>query len=141
MPRRRRRPHQRRRTSRRRCEQGVSSAAPFERWDDVAGFALSLPDSELSTSYGKPAVKVRNKGFVFPGREQGSFAVASPLPEKELLMETDPATFWESDHYRGWPTVLIRFGSPDRERIEMVITRAWWDKASKAQRQAYGERP
>ena len=113
----------------------------FEEWEDVEAFALTLPDTELSTSYGKPAVKVCGKGFVFPGREPDSFAVTSPLPEKELLMETDPDTFWESDHYRGWPAVLVRYGSPDRERIEMVIARAWWDKASKTQRKAYGERP
>jgi hypothetical protein len=56
-------------------------------------------------------------------------------------METDPATFWETDHYRGYPAVLVRYGSPDRERIEMVIARGWWDRANNAQRKAYGERP
>jgi hypothetical protein len=110
-------------------------------WDEAAAFALSLPETELSTSYGKPAVKVRGKAFLYPGREKGSFAVASPLGEKELLMETDPETFWESDHYRGWPAVLVRFGSADRERIETVITRAWWDRAPKAQRTDFGPRP
>jgi hypothetical protein len=114
---------------------------PFNTWDEVARFALSLPATELASSYGRPAVKVRNKAFVFPGREPDSFAISSPLPEKELLMETDPAAFWETDHYRGWPAVLVRYGSADRERIEMVIERAWWDRASKAQRTAYGVRP
>jgi len=107
----------------------------------VEAFALTLPDTEKATSYGRPAVKVREKAFVFPGREPDSFAIHSPLPEKELLMETDPDTFWETDHYRGWPTVLVRFGSRERERIEMVIARAWWDRASKTQRKTYGERP
>ena len=110
-------------------------------WDEAADFALSLPETELSTSYGRPAVKVRGKAFLYPGREKGSFAVASPLGDKELLMETDPETFWESDHYRGWPAVLVRFGSADRERIETVIARAWWDRASKAQRADFGPRP
>ena len=114
---------------------------PFETWDEVAGFALGLPDTEVSSSYGKPAVKVRGKAFLFFGREKGSFGVMSPMPEKELLMETDPDTFWESAHYRGWPAVLVRYGSADRGRIEMVIERAWWDKASKTQRKAFGERP
>ena len=116
-------------------------AEPFLRWEDVTASALNLPGTELSTSYGKPAVKVRGKAFLYPGREAGSFAVASPLAEKELLIETDPATFWETDHYRGWPAVLVRFGSPERERIEMVISRAWWDRAGKGQRAAFGERP
>jgi hypothetical protein len=110
-------------------------------WDEAAAFALSLPDTQLSTSYGKPAVKVRGKAFLYPGREKGSFAVASPLGEKEMLMETDPETFWESDHYRGWPAVLVRYGNADRERIETVITRAWWDRAPKALRTDLGPRP
>ena len=114
---------------------------PFRSWDEVAAFALALPDTQLSSSYGRPAVKVRGKAFVYPGREKGSFAVATPIGEKELLMETEPDTFWETAHYRGWPAVLVKFGSPSRERIEMVIERAWWDRASKAQRAEFGARP
>ena len=113
----------------------------FADWNEVVAFALGLPDTELSTSYGKASVRVRARTFLFTGRESGSFGVNSPLPEKDLLMETDPDTFWETDHYRGWPGVLVRYGSPDRERIEAVITRSWWDNANKAQRQAYGPRP
>lgn len=119
----------------------MATAGPFTDWDQVCTFALALPETELSTSYGRPAVKVRGKAFVYPGREAGSFAVASPLPEKELLMETDPETFWETDHYRGWPAVLVRYGSPERDRIERVISRAWWDRASRDLRKAHGERP
>ena len=64
-------------------------------WDEVAAFALGFPGTELSSSYGKPAVRVRGKAFVYPGRERGSFCVATPLEEKDMLMETDPDTFWE----------------------------------------------
>lgn len=111
------------------------------RWEDVTAFALGFAGTELSTSYGKPAVKVNGKAFLYTGREPGSFAIASPLPEKELLIETDPETFWESDHYRGWPAVLVRYGSRDRERVETVITRAWWDRLKQPQRLDFGERP
>ncbi len=113
----------------------------MKNWEDAVAFALALPGTELSTSYGKPAVKVNGKAFLYPGRETGSFAIASQLPEKELLMETDPDSFWETDHYRGWPAVLVRFGSSDCERIEAVITRAWWDRLKKPQRKAFGDRP
>jgi len=56
-------------------------------------------------------------------------------------METDPATFWETDHYRGWPAVLVRFGSADPERVETVIRRAWWDRLGKVQQREFGARP
>jgi len=119
----------------------VSPASSFDSWDSVMAFALTLPGTEESASYGRPAVRVRGKAFIYPGREQGSFAIASPLEEKEFLMETDPATFWETDHYRGWPAVLVRFGSADPERVETVIRRAWWDRLGKVQQREFGARP
>lgn len=109
----------------------------FDGWKSVRDYALTLPDAELASA----SVKVRGKAFVYPGRENGSFCVRSPLDEKEMLMMTDPDTFWESPHYSGWPAVLVRFGGPDRDRIELVIRRAWWDRASKAQRAKFGDRP
>ena len=117
------------------------SPGPFTTWEEVAEFALSLPDTELATSYGKPAVKLRDKAFLFPGRERGSFAVMCKLDEKELLMETEPETFWETPHYSGWPAVLVRYDSSERDRIELVIRRAWWDRASRDQRTKFGARP
>ena len=88
--------------------------------------------------YGKPSVKVGAKAFVMPGREQGSFAVGCSLDEKAFLIETDPATFWETAHYRGWQAVLVRYDSRDGERVAHVIERAWWDRANAAQRALYG---
>jgi len=117
------------------------AAARFGCWDEVMAFALTLPGAEPSTSYGGPTVRIRGKPIVYPGREPGSFGIATPLPDKEILIETDPATFWETDHYAGWPAVLVRYGSPEGERIETVIRRAWWDRASKAQRTEFGPRP
>ena len=115
--------------------------ASFDSWESVLEFGLSLPGTEPSRSYGAPCVRVRGKPFLYPGRERGSFAVSCPIEEKELLMETDPETFWETDHYRGWPAVLVRFGSRDRERIETVIRRAWWDRLTKKQQKDFGPRP
>ena len=47
--------------------------------DEAVAFALTLPGTELSTSYGKPAVKVASNGraFLFPSHEPDtSFGVA-----------------------------------------------------------------
>ena len=114
---------------------------PFDTWAAVAAFALSLPGAEASTSYGNPAIKAGGKSFLFPSREADSFGVMSPHGEKALLMETEPETFWETPHYSGYPAILVRYGSSSRERIEMVIRRAWWDRLSKPQRAIFGPRP
>jgi hypothetical protein len=94
-------------------------------WDEAVAFALTLPGTELSTSHGKAAVKVNGRAFLYTGHEQEtSFGVAMDMDTIEILKETDPETFWQSPHYEGWPAVLIRYGSPDSERVRSVIERS-----------------
>jgi len=93
-------------------------------WDQVTACALALPGTERSTSYGKPAVKANGRAFLFTGREEGSFALALDLDTVEMLKETDPATFWQTPHYAGWPGVLVRYDSPDPERVQAMIARS-----------------
>ncbi len=104
----------------------------LDSWDKAAAYALTLPDTELSTSYGKPAVKVNKRPFLFIGREEeSSFGVALDLDSVEMLKETDPDTFWQSPHYEGWPAVLVRFDSKDPERVREVVRRSHAWTASK----------
>ncbi len=96
-------------------------------WDEAVAYALSLPDTELGTSYGKPAVKVASNGraFLFTGQEdRTSFGIAIDLDTVEMLKETDPATFWQTPHYEGWPAVLVRFDSADPDRVRSMIERS-----------------
>jgi hypothetical protein len=96
-------------------------------WDEAVAFALSLPDTELGESYGKPAVKVASneRAFLFPSHETDtSFGVAIDLDTIEILKETDPGTFWQSPHYIGWEGVLVRYDSKDEERVRDVIARS-----------------
>jgi hypothetical protein len=96
-------------------------------WEEAVAFALTLPDTMLSTSYGKPAVKVASneRAFLFPGHEQDtSFGIAMDLDTIEILKETDPDTFWQTPHYVGWEGVLIRYESNEEERVRNVIARS-----------------
>lgn len=104
-------------------------------WDAAVAFALTLPDTVLSTGYGKPAVKVASNGraFLYTGHEDDtSFGIAIDLDTVEMLKETDPATFWQSIHYEGWPAVLIRYGSRDPQRVRATIERSRDWTAAKA---------
>lgn len=111
-------------------------------WDAVIATGLALPGVEQGSTYGKPALKFRGKMLAATtAPDSGSFVLAVALVEKDVLMETDPATFWETDHYRGWPAVLVRYGTVANDRIVLLLARAWWDRATVAQRRAYGDRP
>ena len=99
-------------------------------FDEAVAFALTLPGTELSTSYGKPAVKVASNGraFLFPSHEaETSFGVALDLDTIEVLKATEPETYWQTPHYEGWEGVLIRYDSKDEERVRGTIerSRAW----------------
>jgi len=93
-------------------------------WEEIADFALTLSDAELSTSYGKPAVKANGRPFVSPSREADSFCLYVDLDLIEILKETDPETYWQTPHYEGWPAILVRYDSTDPERVRAMIERA-----------------
>src|SRR5438067_3646753 len=96
-------------------------------FDEAITFALTLPGTLLSTSYGKPAVKVASNGraFLYTSHEADtSFGVAIDLDTIEILKATDPESFWQTPHYESWPGVLIRYDSKDEERVREVIERA-----------------
>ena len=100
---------------------------PIMSFEEAIAFALTLPDTELSTSYGKPAVKVKSNGraFLYISHEPDtSFGIAIDLDTIEILKETDPDTFWQTSHYVGWPAVLIRFDSDDPDRVRAMIERS-----------------
>ena len=112
-------------------------------WDEAVAFTCALPDVAMERFFGTPCPKINGKAILSPGREKGSFCLLVSKDEKLMLMETDPDTFWETPHYQNYPAVLVRYGTPSRERVELYIQRAWWDRAKKPQRAAAGmeERP
>lgn len=108
-------------------------------WEDAVSFALSLSDTELGSSYGKPAVTVRSNGrvFLFPSHEsETSFGLAMDLDIIELLKVTDPMTFWQTPHYERWTGVLVRYDGGDEERVREVILRSRHWTAARPKRNA-----
>ena len=96
-------------------------------WDEAVAFALTLPDTELSTSYGEPAVKVARNGraFLYPSHEADtSFGVGIDVDTIEMLKDTEPQTYWQTPHYEGWPAVLVRYDCFDEDRVRDVIRRS-----------------
>jgi hypothetical protein len=113
-------------------------------WDEVVAFTCSLPEVVMGPYYRDIVPTINGKGLVGQSREGDSFGLrTSSIEEKQMLIETDPDTFWETPHYANFPAVLVRYGSDAEadERIKLYIRRAWWDRLKKKQRQAYGERP
>jgi hypothetical protein len=101
-------------------------------FDDVRTIALAWPEVEDSTSYGTPALKVGKK-LLARLKEDGDSLVMLGVPpaERDMLVESRPKLFYFTDHYRDYPTVLIRLSQSRPSDVEPFLRRQWRALASK----------
>lgn len=109
-------------------------------YDEVRQIALKLPGVEDSTSYGTPSLKVKGK-FMTRLREDGDTIVMTGVEsdERAMLIETRPEMFYVTDHYLGWPTVLIRLSNADAAMVEKLLFRRWRELAPKKLQKSFDE--
>jgi len=92
----------------------------------VESIGRTLPDIEVTTSYGQPTLKVRGKMFVCmaanKAAEPDTLVVMMDIADRDLLIEEDPDTYYLKGHYVPYPCVLVRLArvSPDALR-DLVI--------------------
>jgi hypothetical protein len=101
--------------------------------DDItraARLAGHLPGVEQAPWYGTPGLKVSGKGFARV-EEAGTLVALCPLELKEALMDAEPELFYETDHYRGWPAMLVHMNVIDDDRLRDRLECAWREKAPK----------
>lgn len=92
--------------------------------------AAGLPGIVPGTSYGTPALQVRGKMFVRI-KQAGILVVMCALEEKAMLIELAPEFYFETDHYKGWPAMLVRLGAISDEDLTQRLIAAWRHKAPK----------
>jgi hypothetical protein len=101
-------------------------------FDDVRKIALAWPEVEDGSSCGTPALKVRNKLLARLREDNDSLVMLGvPQDEREMLIESQPKTFYFTDHYRDYPIVLIRLSKAKRAVVEPLLRRRWRELASK----------
>jgi hypothetical protein len=94
-------------------------------WDTIREMAMKLPGVEEGTSYGTPALRVKKK-FLARLREDGqSVAFRIGFDVRDILMQAKPETFYITDHYRGYPAVLLRLSTATRQEAADVLQMAW----------------
>lgn len=90
--------------------------------------ARGLPGVTRSTSYGNPALKVRDRSFVRL-KDAETLVLLCPAEQKALLMEISPEIYFETSHYVGHSAVLIRLDAIDDEELSLRLEDAWRFKA------------
>lgn len=95
-------------------------------WDDVIALGQELPDVEVSTSYGTPALKVHGKLITRLRLEDDSLVLPEvPIDEREVLLEAEPDTFHITAHYLDYPIVLARLATLEPARLRPFLLRRW----------------
>jgi hypothetical protein len=90
-------------------------------WDDVLALGRELPETEESTSYGRPSLKVRGKSFVTIRERPDALVVRCDGEEKPFLLEGRPDLVFTTPHYDGYPYLLVRLDAPRDEVRELVL--------------------
>jgi hypothetical protein len=102
-----------------------SKASRGVTFETVRLAAQALPGVTDSTSYGTPALKVRGKLLARLHQDGECFVLRAELLDREILMQSDPAVFFITDHYRDYPWILVRFLTVDPKALPALLERAW----------------
>jgi hypothetical protein len=97
----------------------------------------------VGTSYGTPALTVRGKAFARMWEDGETLVLKVPFPVRDHLLATAPGAYFVTDHYRGYPAVLVRLPVADAAELAPLLAEAWrqvapkrvvraWDAASGA---------
>ena len=103
--------------------------------EDVRRLALALPQVEEIDCDGFD-FRVGGKGFVwsYPERQPGQSRVlrtdiavlyVGDEAEKQALLLGEPAVFFTTPGYDGWPLVMLRLAEVDAGRLAELVTDAW----------------
>ena len=89
----------------------------------------ALPDVEASTSWGAPALKVRGTMFacraIHKSAEPDSLVVRMDFDQRDEMIAADPETYYLTDHYVGYPCVLVRLARVHRDALRDLLLTGW----------------
>jgi hypothetical protein len=119
-------------------------AVSTDGFDLVRKFGKSLPDVEESTMFGTPALKVRGKMFAciasHKSAEPGTLVVRMDFDQRDELIATDPSTYYLTDHYVGYSTVLVRLSRVHQDALGDLLLSAWRFISASSRRRARNPR-
>lgn len=109
----------------------------------VRRLALSLPEAAEGAPGEQVSLTVGGKGFAWTYMERVApkaprrarpdvLAVRCPMATKEMLLEAGPDRFFDDDHYRGYPAVLVRLAAIDEDELMGLLRGGWRAVAPKA---------
>ena len=104
----------------------------------VEAFGRTLPDVEVTTAWGKPALKVHGRMFACiasnKAAEPDTLVVMMDIADRDALIEDDPGTYYLKEHYVGYPCVLVRLARVKRDALRDLLIGAHRYVAARARK-------
>jgi hypothetical protein len=104
----------------------------------VEAIGRSLPDVEVTTTWGQPTLKVRGRMFVciasHKSAEPNTLVAMMDFPDRDALIEDDPGVYYLKDHYLGYPCVLARLSRIQRDALRDLVIGAHRFMSTKARK-------
>ena len=98
-------------------------------FDAVRKIGLQLPHVEEGTMFGKPALKVHGRMFVcmasHKSAEPDSLVVRTDFEQRTELLQALPDVYYITDHYAGYPAVLVRLGRVKPDVLQDLLGMAY----------------
>jgi hypothetical protein len=99
--------------------------APGSSFKPVEAVGRTLPGVEVTTTWGKPALKVDGRMFVciasHRSAEPDTLVVMMDFADRDALLEDDPDTYYLKDHYVGYPCVLVRLSKVPSDALRDLV--------------------
>ena len=121
--------------ARKKAARGVTAA-------QLKKIALSFPEASEKRSYGKPAFAVGKKFFTRLRAEDNSIVfIVDDMHTRDMMLELDPKTYFITDHYKDYPSVLVRMERITEEELQAMLERRWRKIAPKKLVKEMEEKP
>jgi hypothetical protein len=98
-------------------------------FDVLRKLGLALPGVVESTIHGFPALKSGGKLLacvpVHKSAEPDSAMVSIDFERRQSLIDVSPDIYYITDHYVGYPAVLVRLPRISRRELQALLDHAW----------------
>jgi hypothetical protein len=101
-------------------------------WKTVRKIALSLPEAEEIPG-DRVSYRVRGKLFAWKSRDRdgATLAIRVDREEKQLMLDARPDLYFQTQHYEGYPGVLVHLDAIDVDELRERLEDAWLIQAPK----------
>ena len=97
---------------------------------DVLALCSHLPGVEESTSYGTPSIKVKGRMMIRLKEDGETIVLRTPFVVRDHLMFTQPEIFFITDHYKGYPAVLVNLARVRKKQLKELLEATWREQAT-----------